>query len=77
MVLLLPLFWAPGLLGLLTWLGLPGAVAGAVLEAGVVLMALSAVLNARGTWHAREHVRDIAPGAVVTLSLALALGAVR
>jgi len=73
MVMLLPLLWAPGLLGLLALLGFDGTIARAVLGAGVIVMLWSAVLNSRGTFKARQHVADMLPWALTVWTLALVL----
>ena len=52
-------------------------VAWAVFAIAIVMLPLGAVLGARGTYHAREHVRDMMPWAVTFLGIAAIVGALR
>ena len=70
---------APGLVGLLQMLGL-GALAGV---AYVVLTALAGVflalafVNARGSYHVAQHVRDMLPWAAMVIAIAAVAGALQ
>lgn len=72
------MLWTPGLLGVLSMLGgfmlLPAT---AALTFGVLLFVVGVTLNARGTFNAREHIRDMLPGAILVLSIVAIVSALR
>lgn len=78
-VLLGSVFLAPGLVGVLAFLGLGGlaAVASLTFTVAIAVMLVLAAIEARGTYHVREHVRDMAPWAVTFVGIAAVVGAVR
>lgn len=63
---LVPLLFGWGMAGLLTPV--------AIMVPLACLWPFLAAVNARGEYHVREHVRDMLPGAVLVLGLALVLG---
>ena len=71
-VLLGLMFLTPGLLGILSFLGLGAiyGVAAIVFGIAIVGLLLVSALNSGGTFHAREHVFDMLPWAVVVVMLA-------
>jgi len=66
----------PGLLGLL---GLDALVpmVSSFFGIAILLLVISAVFSARGTYHVSEHVLDMLPGAILAILLAALIGAVR
>lgn len=64
-VMLIPMLWAPQIVPAILW------------APAVVLLFFGSALNARGTYHVSEHVWDMAPGAIVVLTIAAIAGAVR
>ncbi len=62
-----------GLPGTLAFLGLAGLVGlvTLVFTIAIVMMLMVAVIEARGTYHVREHVTDMLPGAVAFILIVI------
>jgi len=77
--LIFPLGGGGGLPGLLAFLGLDFLLGPVYVVFGVAILVMlwGILLNARGTANAREHIRDMLPGAVLVLVIVAVISIVR